>query len=260
MTDGSGSMITSSSRVFLIYPENRSFLLRKTIRPAFRERSQLLITKLLLLFVGGLIGLMMWLVPAWYEWYAMRAEGVNTTGQIVGQKDLNRGKKEVRYRFKAGDYLYTGWQVLAPQDYEYALAHHNALPVRYLSTNPETSWIQNTVNEDERWRNAATLLGGVWLLLTAGSALTAASVRNRNTQLAQTGRLIRGELLTCDVQPAAPLQIRLTLCYRFTSPESGKEIVKTQTLTRDGYPAHVETEPGMRVAILYRSDKHFTAL
>ena len=74
MTDGSGSMITSSSRVFLIYPENRSFLLRKTIRPAFRERSRLLITKLLLLFVGSLIGLLeplglakifLCLEPAW---------------------------------------------------------------------------------------------------------------------------------------------------------------------------------------------------
>jgi hypothetical protein len=253
-------MITSSSRVFLIYPENQSFLLRKTIRPAFKERSQLLITKLLLLFVGSLIGVFMWLGPAWNEWYAMRADGVNTTAQIVGEKELNRGKREVHYRFEAGDGYYTGWQVLTPQDYEYALAHHDALPVRYLSTHPETSWIHNTINENARWRNAATLLGGALLLLTGGSALTAASVRNRNTQLARTGRLIRGELLTCEVRPAPALQIRLTLCYRFRSPESGKVIVKTQTLTREGYPTHVETTPGMPVAVLYRSDKHFTAL
>jgi hypothetical protein len=253
-------MTTSSSRVFLAYPENRSFLLRKTIRPAFKERSQLLITKLLLLFVGGLIGLFIGLGPGWHDWHAMRDEGVNTTAQIVGQKDLNRGRIEVHYRFKAGDSFYTGWQVLTPQDYEYAQARQDSLPIRYLSTDPETSWIQNTVNENARWRNAATLIGGVWLLLTGGSALAAASVRNRNTQLAETGRLIRGELLTCHVKPAPALQIRLTLCYRFMSPESGKVIVKTQTLTRDGFPAHVETEPGMRVAILYRSDKHFTAL
>ena len=253
-------MITSSSRVFLVYPENQSFLLRKTIRPAFKERSQLLITRLLLLFVGSAIGLFIWLGPDWYDWHAMRAGGVNTTAQIIGEKDLNRGKKEVHYQFEVDGFSYTGWQVLGPQDYEYALAHHDALPVRYLSTHPESSWIHNTVNEDARWRNAATLLGGVGLLLTGGSALAAANVRTRNTRLAQTGRLIRGELLTCDVQPAAALQIRLTLRYRFTSPESGKVIVKTQTLTRDGFPAHVQTAPGMRVAILYRSDKHFTAL
>jgi hypothetical protein len=254
-------MITSSSsRVFLVYPENRSFLLRQTIRPAFKERSQLLITRLLLLFVGSAIGLFMWLGPGWYEWHAMHAEGVNTIAQIVGEKDLNRGKKEVHYRFKAGDFYYTGWQVLTPQDYQYALAHGDALPVRYLSTNPETSWIHNTVNQDARWRNALTLLGGVGLLLTGGSALAAASVRTRNTRLARTGRLVRGELLTCDVRPAPALQIRLTLCYRFTSPESGRVIVKTQTLTRDGFPAHVQTAPGMHVAVLYRSDRHFTAL
>jgi hypothetical protein len=253
-------MTTSSCRVFLIYPENRSFLLRKTIRPAFKERSRLLISKLLLLFVGSLIGLFMWLGPDWHDWHAMHTQGVNTTAQIVGEKDLNRGRIEVHYRFKAGNVFYTDWQVLTSQDYEYARAHQNALPVRYLSTHPESSWIHNTVNENARWRNAVTLFGGMWLLLTGGSAFAAASVRNRNTQLAQTGRLIRGELLTCDVKPAPALQIRLTLCYRFMSPESGKVIVKTQTLTRDGYPAHIQTEPGMRIAILYRSDKHFTAL
>jgi hypothetical protein len=253
-------MTPSSSRVFLIYPENRSFLLRKTLRPAFKERSRFLITKLLLLYVGSLVGLFIWLGPDWHEWYAMHTQGVNTTAQIIGEKDLNRGRKEVHYRFKAGDFSYAGWQVLTPQDYEYAQAHQDTLPVRYLSANPETSWIQNTVNENARWRNAVTLIGGTWLLLTGGSALAAASARIRNTQLAQTGRLIRGELIACDVKPAPALQIHLTLCYRFMSPESGKVIVKTQTLTRDGYPTHVETEPGMRVAILYRSDKHFTAL
>ena len=107
-------MTTSSSCVFLVYPENRSFLLRKTIRPAFKERSQLLITKLLLLFVGGLIGLFFGLGPSWHNWHAMRDQGVNTTAQIVGHKDLNRGRIEVHYRFKAGDSFYTGWQVLTP--------------------------------------------------------------------------------------------------------------------------------------------------
>jgi hypothetical protein len=256
-------MITSSSsnnRVFLIFPENRSFLLTKTTRPAFRERSRQLIAEWVVIFVVSAIALFMLLVPMWKNWHDRRTHSVDTDGQLLRHKELSGGQREALYRFKVGDSVYTGWQVLTPTEYEYALAHRDALPVRYLSTNPETSWINNTLHDDPRWRDVGTALGGGWLLLAGGIVIVAAGARNRNTQLAQTGKLIRGEILDCAVNQDDPIQVKLRLRYKFISPESGREIVKTENIIRPSDREPVCTDPGMKVAVLYRNDRHFTAL
>lgn len=292
-------MAQSQPPVFLLNPANLAFLQKKIKRPVLSGQKLFVLVIFFIVSFGSLIGFLVLAGPYWKNWYNLKISGVETTGQIIELK-FEGNKKDsdfkVTYQFEAENQIYQRSQTLYRKFYNSAYQHQNSLPIRYLPNNPGVSRLSGGFKDaNENLYIMLSAAGAIWVLGWLIGLIVNYSTYDQNSQLLSQGKLVKGTIIACEWHRAAKqtstaggaalgatggmvggifgaimddqinrrakrMKYKIRLSYKFISPKSGQEIKKTEKAFLPELNSQRLPAPGMPVAVLYRTDKHFRVL
>jgi hypothetical protein len=245
--------------VFLLNPGNRAFVAGQSKRLASGGYGCILLVFIPFLAVG--LFFLAYGVKSVYEWQRLTAEGVTTRGKFIDRSISYDSDDDesyyVTFQFGLDNQTYVVEQNVDSGIYSRAETG-TVVDVVYVPDNPTLARVAGTETSPV---DAFMLVFGlcwngfVWLVV-----LASISSWRKQQALQRSGRLTRGEVVSCSGRNSSKGGYIITLEYRFSPPDGGATITDKKTENRRDLRGQRLPAAGTPLAILYRDRKMYTAL
>ncbi len=250
------------SDAFLLFPQNRAFLVGETKRLAGYPRTAWLIGLLLLFTLFASLFLFVTL-PDWQH-----TSELDQHGQIVEARVESRRTTEdregsrtyyVTYSFQISETgrYYAREQRVTRETYD-RLDEAAPVKVRYLPENPDRSALDDDPAEF-RSRTVAAVLTAVAAVAVLIRLVVIFVRRQRHDVLVRRGRVLHGEVVHFGARTDTDGRFHVDLRYRVVTP-SGRAIIEQAHRRADELRCCPRPAPGDPVAVLYLSDRRYRLL
>jgi hypothetical protein len=238
-----------TSETFLLDPKNRRVLEGK--RRLFSL--DILMLPFMVPFVLVGVGMVGYTIYEGYQKTTFERSGVDVEGVVTRlwvEKGSDSDSYHVAYAYgldPTDDKTNTGQSTVDEAAYK-TLQKDGRISVRYLKTDPSRSIIPG------QGTSIGLLLGMTvfWNLVTGVMSWHIRKMALRQRRL-RRGRQLPGEIIGATVMKDSDGDNRLTLDYRFTSPE-GRQITASASRTRHDLSGETVPRPGTPVVVQYADD------
>jgi hypothetical protein len=244
--------------VFLLYPGNRLFISGNSRRIAGMSVGCGLLFMLPFLLVG--VFTLFLALNAWNDYTVLNTTGVKVIGQYTGRHyndDDDGTTYYASYQYTVGDTVYNGEQSIGSDLYN-RVERGASVEIIYAPGNPGLSRLASTdMLAEPLFMTAFTVF---WNLISWGIFLGILLGRRRDQRLVREGQLVRGEIRSISGTTDSDGDFQLRVEYRFTPPDGGETIFRTETQQRNDMKNVTLPPQGTPVAILYRDRQTFKLL
>ncbi|MBZ0300049.1 MAG: DUF3592 domain-containing protein [Anaerolineae bacterium] len=249
--------------VFLLQRGNAAFLAgrRKSVSMIAGIGSGCMTLFMLPFVVIGIV-VIIFAIGEWRNYSLLDSTGVIVRGQYTGRhydEDDDDGSITyyASYTYRANDRQYSSDHSVS-QDLYNRVEPGAGVDVLIAPSDPGVSRIAGT--NDISTPIFLTVFSVLWNTISWGifAGIIVSTLRDRD--LARTGQVVRGELVSISDRRDSDGDYQLKAEYRFVPPDGGEPLSKTQRAQRNDLKGQTLPPKGTPVAVLYKDRKRFKML
>jgi len=247
---------------FLLFPQNRAFLVGEAKHLAGYPRAAWMIGLLLLFTLLASLFLFVTL-PDWQTTSDLDKNGAIVEARVESRRvtEDREGTRTyyVTYSFRSGEsgQWYTCEQRVTRETYD-RLAEDTTVKVRYLPENPDRSALDDDPAELRSLTVAAVLTAVAAIAVLLGLIVTFLR-RHRHDLLVRRGRVLPGEVVQFSTRNDTDGHFHVDLRCRVVPP-SGRAMIVQAHRRADELRCCPRPAPGDPVAVLYLNDRRYRLL